>query len=63
MILAGSGSGIRGLGAMIEDRLSDLGDVEVHVAEDSVKLGALGGLRLAMEVPEEMWENLTRAAR
>ena len=63
MILAGGGSGIRGLGAMIEDRLSDLGDVEVHVAEDSVKLGALGGLRLAMEVPEEMWENLTLATR
>jgi rod shape-determining protein MreB len=63
MILAGGGSGIKGLGAMIERRLSDLGDVSVHVVEDPVRLGAMGGLRLAMEVPEEMWKNLTLASR
>ena len=63
MILAGGGSGIKGLGAMIERRLSDLGDVSVHVVDDPVRLGAMGGLRLAMEVPEEMWKNLTLASR
>ena len=63
MILAGGGSGIVGLGAMIERRLSDLGDVNVHVVDDPVRLGAMGGLRLAMEVPEEMWKNLTLASR
>jgi len=63
MILAGGGSGINGLGAMIERRLSDLGDVNVHVVDDPVRLGAMGGLRLAMEVPEEMWKNLTLASR
>ena len=63
MILAGGGSGIDGLGAMIERRLSDLGDVNVHVVDDPVRLGAMGGLRLAMEVPEEMWKNLTLASR
>ena len=63
MILAGGGSGIAGLGAMIERRLSDLGDVNVHVVDDPVRLGAMGGLRLAMEVPEEMWKNLTLASR
>lgn len=63
MILAGGGSGIAGLGAMIERRLSDLGDVNVHVVDDPVRLGAMGGLRLAMEVPEEMWKNLTLATR
>ena len=63
MILAGGGSGINGLGAMIERRLSDLGDVTVHVVDDPVRLGAMGGLRLAMEVPEEMWKNLTLASR
>ena len=63
MILAGGGSGIKGLGAMIERRLSDLGDVNVHVVDDPVRLGAMGGLRLAMEVPEEMWKNLTLASR
>ena len=63
MILAGGGSGIQGLGEMIEERLSDLGDVEVLTVEDPLELGAMGGLRLAMEVPEDMWKNLTLAHR
>jgi len=63
MVLAGGGSGIKGLGAMIERRLSDMGDVNVHVVDDPVRLGAMGGLRLAMEVPEDMWKNLTLASR
>ena len=63
MILAGGGSGIKGLGALIERRLSDMGDVTVHVVDDPVRLGAMGGLRLAMEVPEDMWSNLTLASR
>ena len=63
LILGGGGSGIRGLGALLEDRLADLGDVKVKVVDDPVKLGALGGLRLGMEVPQEMWKNLTLATR
>ena len=63
MILAGGGSGIKGLGALIERRLSDMGDVTVHVVDDPVRLCAMGGLRLAMEVPEDMWSNLTLASR
>ena len=63
MVLAGGGSSIRGLGALIERRLSDMGDVNVHVVDDPVRLGAMGGLRLAMEVPEEKWKNLTLASR
>mgnify|MGYP001275263957 CR=1 FL=1 len=63
MILAGGGSGIAGLGEMIEERLGDLGDVEVLTVEDPLELGAMGGLRLAMEVPEDMWKNLTLAHR
>ncbi|MED6296991.1 MAG: hypothetical protein VX828_01700, partial [Candidatus Thermoplasmatota archaeon] len=63
MILAGGGSGIRGLGDMIEHRLSDMGEVEVLTVEDPVELGAMGGLRLAMEVPEDMWKNLNLASR
>ena len=63
MVLAGGGSGIAGLGALIERRLSDLGEVNVHVVDDPVRLGAMGGLRLAMEVPEDMWKNLTLASR
>jgi len=63
MVLAGGGSGIHGLGDMIEARLADLGDVEVLTVEDPLELGAMGGLRLAMEVPEDMWKNLTLAHR
>jgi rod shape-determining protein MreB len=63
MILAGGGSGIHGLGDMLEEKLSDLGDVEVLTVEDPLELGAMGALRLAMEVPEDMWKNLTLAHR
>lgn len=63
MVLAGGGSGIRGLGAMIEEHLSDLGEINVLVVDDPIRLGAMGGLRLAMEVPEDMWKNLTLASR
>ena len=38
MVLAGGGSGIRGLGAMIERKLSDMGEVNVHVVDDPVDL-------------------------
>ena len=47
----------------IEERLADLGDVEVLTVEDPLELGAMGGLRLAMEVPGDMWKNLTLAHR
>lgn len=59
IILAGGGSGIRGLGATVEEHLADLGEITVHIVEDPVRLGAQGGLRLAQEVPEEYWKNLT----
>lgn len=59
IILAGGGSGIRGLGTTIEERLADLGEITVHIVEDPVRLGAQGALRLAQEVPEEYWKNLT----
>jgi rod shape-determining protein MreB len=63
MVLAGGCSGIHGLGDMLEERLADLGDVAVLTVEDPLELGAMGALRLAMEVPEDMWKNLTLAHR
>ena len=48
---------------MIEDKLADIGDCTVHVVDDPVMLGALGGLRLSMEVPTDMWSSLTLASR
>lgn len=59
MIVGGGGSGIRGIGEAFSIRLQELGDVEVHTVEDSIRLGAIGGLRLGQEVPEEYWKNLT----
>ena len=63
MVLAGGGSGIRGLGALIERRLSDMGDVNVsRVVDDPVRLGAMGGLRLLLKF-QKIWKNLTLASR
>ena len=59
LILGGGGSGIRGLGDVISGRLEELGDIDVFTVEDSIRLGAIGGLRLGQEVPEEYWKNLT----
>ena len=63
IILAGGGSGIKGLNLMIEQQMAEFGDLSVHSVDDPVMLGALGGLRLAMEVPEDMWDSLTLANR
>ena len=62
-VLAGGGSGISGFGSLLERRLSDMGGGTVHTVDDPMHLGAMGGLRLSMEVPEEMWKNLTLASR
>ena len=40
-----------------------LGLCVVHSHYDPVMLGALGGLRLSMEVPTDMWSSLTLASR
>ena len=63
IVLGGGGSGIRGLGTIIEQKLSETGEVRVHVVDDAITLGALGALRLSMEVPQHMWKNLTLASR
>jgi rod shape-determining protein MreB and related proteins len=57
IILAGGGSRIKGLASEIEAVLSDdLGGVLVTVADDPLFCGALGGLKLAQEMPAEEWE-------
>ena len=59
IILAGGGSGIKGLASQIEARLSeDLGTVMVTIVEEPLFQGALGGLKLAQEIPLEEWEQL-----
>ncbi|MEO5363060.1 MAG: rod shape-determining protein [Magnetococcus sp. DMHC-8] len=55
IVLAGGGSRIRGLGAMLEQHLQEYGDVRVTVVADPDYSGAHGALKLAMELPPEYW--------
>ena len=56
IILTGGGSGIKGLASEIEAGLSELGTVMATVDDDPLYRGALGGLKLAQEMPMEEWE-------
>ncbi len=59
IILAGGGSGIKGLASVIETSLAaDLGTVVVTIVDNPFFAGALGGLKLAQELPVEEWEQL-----
>lgn len=59
IILGGGGSGIRGLASVIESSLAeDLGTVVVTIVDDPLFSGALGGLKLAQELPVQEWEDL-----
>ncbi|MBF0428986.1 MAG: rod shape-determining protein [Magnetococcales bacterium] len=58
LILAGGGSRIRGLGAMIESHLRDYGVVKVSAVTDPEFAGAEGALKLATELPPEYWDQI-----
>ncbi|MEO5364044.1 MAG: rod shape-determining protein [Magnetococcus sp. DMHC-8] len=58
IILAGGGSRIRGLGAMIGHHLREYGDVRVTMVADPDFSGAQGALKLAMELPPEYWNQI-----
>jgi len=59
VVLAGGGSGIKGLASKIEASLSDdLGSVMVTVADDPLFRGALGGLKLAQDMTMKEWEQV-----
>ncbi|MBF0184102.1 MAG: rod shape-determining protein [Magnetococcales bacterium] len=58
IVLAGGGSRIRGLGAMLEHHLRDYGDVHVTMVADPEYGGAYGALKLAMELPPEYWHQI-----
>ena len=58
IVLAGGGSGIKGLTSAIEEGLTELGTVMVTVVDDPLFRGALGGLKLGQEMPLEEWEQL-----
>ena len=58
IILAGGGSRIRGLGAMIEQQLQEYGKAEVSMVADPEYSGSQGALKLAMELPPEYWNQV-----
>lgn len=58
IVLAGGGSRIRGLGAMIGHHLREYGDVHVTMVADPDYSGAQGALKLAMELPPEYWDQI-----
>ena len=58
IILAGGGSRIRGLDAMLEEQLQEYGDIEVTCVEDPDFVGSAGALQLAEEVPVDQWHEL-----
>lgn len=57
IILAGGGSGIRGLARHIEREMSAYGPCKVKCVDDPLFAGADGCLALAREMPDEYWEN------
>lgn len=58
IVLAGGGSQIRGLPEVIESNLAEFGPARVTVVDDPVYAGALGGLKLAQDMPDEEWESV-----
>ena len=58
IILAGGGSRIAGLPAMISEQLSEYGKVTVTAVDDPEFVGCSGALKLATEIPEDMWSQI-----
>ena len=55
VILSGGGSLIQGVADRIADELSDIGDVNVWCVEDAIGSVAAGALKLAGEMPDDMY--------
>jgi len=56
--LAGGGSNIKGISAMVEKQLSDYGLVKVTCVGDPDFAGCAGALKLAMDLPAEHWDKI-----
>lgn len=56
--LAGGGSNIKGIGSMVEQMLSDYGQVKVTCVADPDFAGCAGALKLAMDLPAEHWDKI-----
>ncbi|MFC1565129.1 rod shape-determining protein, partial [candidate division KSB1 bacterium] len=58
IIIAGCGNRIAGLNTALEKDLADLGNVKIHLVEDPIYAGAIGGLKLAQDMPPSEWESI-----
>jgi rod shape-determining protein MreB and related proteins len=58
IILAGGGSLVDGLNKRIEDGLESVGGGKVTVVEEPLYAGANGALQLAVDMPDEYWQQL-----
>lgn len=58
IILAGCGSKISGLPAALKKDLADFGEVNIKIIEDPIYAGAIGGLKLAQDMPVSEWDNM-----
>ena len=56
--LAGGGSNIKGLDRMVEQRLSDYGEIKVTCVDDPDFSGCNGALKLAQDLPPEHWDKI-----
>ncbi len=58
IVIAGGGSRIKGLDAMIAERMREYGEVSVTLVGDPLYDGCAGALKLALELPPKYWDQL-----
>lgn len=56
--LAGGGSKIKGIDVFIADQLQEYGDIRVTCVKESDFIGSAGALKMATEVPPELWNQV-----
>lgn len=60
ILLAGGGSQVRGLDRLIEEALVEYGGGNVRKVQEPVYAGANGALKLATDMPEDYWKEISK---